>query len=274
MGSSRPQVSAIMPAFDAAATIEAAVASVQAQTEAHWELVVVDDGSTDETLTIVRRMARDDPRISVWSISHRGRGAARNVALLHVRGRYVALCDADDLSRPQRFECQRAALDARPELFAVGAALAPFVHDTELGVLGTRRWPSDSASVGRRFSQLRMAVPNCAVMMRTEDLERVGPYDEELPRAQDLDLFLRAHRLGLRFENLDEVLVDYRQDARIQSFRYYRTNAVQHARVVKKHARGLRALAPFAAVHRLGPVAHPPRYAIYRLKRRLREGAI
>jgi glycosyltransferase involved in cell wall biosynthesis len=271
---SRPQVSVIMPAFDAATTIEAAVASVQAQTEARWELIVVDDGSTDETLAILRRLARDDPRISVWSVAHRGRGGARNVALLHARGRYVALCDADDLSRPGRFERQCTVLDARPDLFAVGAALAPFVDDTELGVLGTRRWPSDSASVARRFSQLRMAVPNCAVMMRAADLARVGPYDEELPRAQDLDLFLRAHRVGLRFENLDDVLVDYRQDGRIQSFHYYRTNAEQHARVVKKHARGLHALAPFAAVHRLGPVAHPPRYAIYRLKRRLREGAI
>jgi len=270
----RPQVSAIMPAFNAAATIEAAVASVQAQTEVHWELIVVDDGSTDETLAIVRRMARDDPRVSVWSTAHRGRGGARNAAMLFARGRYIALCDADDLSRPQRFERQRAALDARPEVFAVGAALAPFVDVTRLGVLGTRRWPSDSASVGRRFSQLRMAVPNCAVMMRAADLERVGTYDEDLPRAQDLDLFLRAHQMGLRFENLDEVLVDYRQDGRVQSFAYYRANAVQHARVVKKHAPGMRALAPFAAVHRLGSVAHPPRYALYRLKRRLREGAI
>jgi glycosyltransferase involved in cell wall biosynthesis len=263
-----------MPAFDAAATIEAAVASVQAQTEVRWELIVVDDGSTDETLAILRCIARDDPRISVWSTPHRGRGAARNVALLHARSSYVALCDADDMSRPQRFARQRAALDARPEVFAVGAALAPFVDDTQLGALGTRRWPSDSASVARRFSQLRMAVPNCAAMMRAADLQRVGPYDEDLPRAQDLDLFLRAHRLGLRFENLDEVLVDYRQDGRVQSFAYYRANAAQHARVVKKHAPGLHALAPFAAVHRLGPVAHAPRYAIYRLKRRLREGAI
>jgi glycosyltransferase involved in cell wall biosynthesis len=219
-------------------------------------------------------VARDDPRISVRSVSHRGRGAARNVALVQARGRYVALCDADDLSRPERFARQRAALDARPDVFAGGAALAPFVDDTQLGVLGTRRWPSDAASVARRFAQLRMAVPNCAVMMRAADLERVGRYDEDLPRAQDLDLFLRAHRLGLRFENLDDVLVDYRQDGRVQSFAYYRANAVQHARVVKKHARGVHALAPFAAVHRLGPVAHPPRYAMYRLKRRLREGAI
>jgi glycosyltransferase involved in cell wall biosynthesis len=267
-------VSAIMPAFNAAATIEAAVASVQAQTGVRWELIVVDDGSTDETLAILRRLARDDPRIVVHSTSHRGRGGARTVALRHARSGYVALCDADDLSRPERFGHQRATLDARPELFAVGAALAPFVDETRLGALGTRRWPSDAASVARRFSQLRMAVPNCAVMMRAADLEWVGPYDEDLARAQDLDLFLRAHRLGLRFENLDEVLVDYRQDGRVQSFAYYRANAEQHARVVKKHAPGIHALAPFAAVHRLGPVAHPPRYAFYRLKRRLREGAI
>jgi glycosyltransferase involved in cell wall biosynthesis len=271
---SRPDVSAIMPAYNAAATIEAAVESVRAQSEVHWELLVVDDGSTDETAAILRRLAQDDPRVSVRSTAHRGRGAARNAALRHARGHYVALCDADDLSRPERFEVQRAALDARPDVFAVGAALAPFVDEAQLGVLGTRRWPSDSASVGRRFSQLRMAVPNCAVMMRAADLGRVGSYDEDLPRAQDLDLFLRAHRLGLRFENLDEVLVDYRQDGRVQTFAYYRANAVQHARVVRKHAPGVHALTPFAAVHRLGPLAHPPRYAIYRLKRRLREGAI
>lgn len=85
-----PRISAIMPAFNAGATIESAVASVQAQTDDDWELIVVDDGSTDETLTLVQRMARADPRISVHAMPHRGRGAARNCAVLRACGHYLA----------------------------------------------------------------------------------------------------------------------------------------------------------------------------------------
>ena len=146
---------------------------------------------------------------------------------------------------------QRTALDARPDLFAVGAGLAPFSDETDVDGLGTRHWPTHSDDVARRFSQLRMAVPNCAVMMRATHLALVGSYDETLDRCQDLDLFLRAHWLGFRFENLPDVLVDYRQDGRVQSFDYYRTNAVHHARVIRKHSRGLRSMNPFALVHRL-----------------------
>ena len=70
------------------------------------------------------------------------------------------------------------------------------------------------------------------------------------------------------------MLVDYRQDGRVQSFGYYRDNAVHHAEVVRKHVSGRDALRPYALVHRLGPLALPPRYAVHRLKRRLREGRI
>ena len=76
-------------------------------------------------------------------------------------------------------------------------------------------------------------------MMRATDLALVGSYDETLHRCQDLDLFLRAHWLGFRFENLPDVLVDYRQDGRVQSFTYYRANAVHHGRVIRKHVIGL-----------------------------------
>jgi glycosyltransferase involved in cell wall biosynthesis len=263
-----------MAARNAAPTIAGAIRSIQAQTETSWELLCVDDGSTDDTAAIVAELAEADPRVTLISIGHRGRGGARNVALKTAVGAYVAVCDADDLSRPDRFAVQRAFLDEHPDVFAVGGGLAPFVDDAERDRLGERHWPSTPDGIARRFSQLRMGMPHPAVMLRTAELERVGLYDESLDRCQDLDLFLRAHRLGLRFANLEQVLVDYRQDGRVQSFDYYRDNAIHHAEVVRKHVSGPAALRPFALVHRLGPLALRPRYALHRLKRRRSEGKL
>ena len=81
-----PLISAVMPAFNVASSIEASIRSIQDQTLTDWELICVDDGSSDATADVVRRVADSDDRIIVCTIDHRGRGAARNVALQHARG--------------------------------------------------------------------------------------------------------------------------------------------------------------------------------------------
>lgn len=107
-----PLVSVIMPAFNAARYISEAMASVQAQTIAGWELLVVDDGSTDGTVAMVMNAAVADPRIRLLATGGRGRGPAmaRNLGLRASRGRYIAFLDSDDTWFPEKLAVQLRAL--------------------------------------------------------------------------------------------------------------------------------------------------------------------
>lgn len=106
-------ITVVMPAFNAAATIEESIASLQAQTYPHWQLVVVDDGSSDTTCALVERIAAADPRVRLLrQPMNGGPAAARNRGVREARGRYVAFLDADDLWRPEKLSVQVPAMGA------------------------------------------------------------------------------------------------------------------------------------------------------------------
>ncbi len=95
---SNPLVSIMMPGRNVEQFLEAALENVLRQSYQNWELIFVDDGSTDSTLAIARRYALSDSRIKVFPIAHQGRGAARNECIKQLRGVYFAVLDADDIS--------------------------------------------------------------------------------------------------------------------------------------------------------------------------------
>lgn len=102
-------VSIITPAFNAAAYVESTIASVQAQSHAHWEMLIVDDCSSDNTVEIVERAAALDPRVRlIRQRQNGGPAAARNSALDAAKGRWIAFLDSDDLWLPQKLESQLA----------------------------------------------------------------------------------------------------------------------------------------------------------------------
>src|SRR4051812_18502377 len=112
-----PQVSVIIPAFNAEATIAQAVRAVRQQTFGDWELIVVDDGSTDST--VQRAEAIDDCRIRLIAASHAGAARARNLGIAHARGELITFLDADDLWTAGKLEHQVEALRACPAAGAV-----------------------------------------------------------------------------------------------------------------------------------------------------------
>src|SRR5262249_35640189 len=118
--SARPSVSVLLPAFNAAATLAACLRSVVRQTERDWECVLIDDGSTDDTLALAQVFAARDPRFVVVAAPHRGLVAALTTGLAHCRAPVVARMDADDLMHRERLRAQLRALDATPELAGVG----------------------------------------------------------------------------------------------------------------------------------------------------------
>lgn len=203
-----PLVSIVMPVRNRPVLITTAIASVQAQTLGSWELVVVDDGSTDHTPDVVAGMAATDPRIRLVRKEHGGVSAARNAGLQSSRGRYVAFLDSDNVWRPQFLELATAALDGTGH--AVGyAGLA--VHQDGRTTYLAFEGGYEHLLVVNHIDQ------NVLVAERTA-LEEAGGFDQRLRRWVDHDLVLRLARthdlMLLPFLGAD-ITVDPDRDDRI-----------------------------------------------------------
>jgi glycosyltransferase involved in cell wall biosynthesis len=201
-----PVVSAIMCAYNTAPYIGAAIDSLLAQTLPNWELIVVDDGSTDSTPDVLKQYV--DPRIrTIRCDRNRGRSIARNLAVEQARGRYIAICDSDDISVPTRFALQAAYLDAHPDVDVVSAQVAHFTGSSTPTVVV--RFPLTSARIRERLARRRMGLAHGASMLRVEAFRRYGGYCPDVLLAEDLELFCRmADRCT--FASLPDALVAYR----------------------------------------------------------------
>ena len=194
-----PRLSVLLPAWNAADTIAAAVASVLRQTETSWHCLVLDDGSEDETAAIAAQAAGSDPRVQVERCAHRGLVATLQDGLTRCRGEYIARMDADDVMHRCRLRAQAAALDREPELAGVGCHVRVIPR---CGLTPHRRayerWLNAmacAADVGRdRFVECPIAHPT--LTMRRAVLVRLGYRDAGWP--EDYDLVLRALGEGLQ----------------------------------------------------------------------------
>jgi glycosyltransferase involved in cell wall biosynthesis len=199
-------ISCLMASHNAAGTIAASVRSVLRQTHRELELIIVDDGSTDETQRVLSEFA--DPRVVVIKEQQRGASAARNRALAQARGEFVAVIDADDIWRPQKLELQLQALERRADA-AVAYGWTDVV-DPDLNLL----YPDERVDFeGRVFEDLlRSNFIWCGSnsLTRRKALDAVGGFDETLQAAEDWELHTR---LAARhaFVAVAEVVVWYRQ---------------------------------------------------------------
>jgi glycosyltransferase involved in cell wall biosynthesis len=217
-------VSAVMPTWNSARHLGTAIDSILAQSFEDWELIIVDDGSTDDTSSVLARYR--DPRIRVYSIGrNRGRARARNMAVQHARGKYIAICDSDDISVPERFSREVSFLDAHPDIDVVSSQLLLFRDDAP--AQPHVRFPEVPADIHRRFDRGRMAIANGACMMRSTCFDRYGLYCPELTAVEDFELFLRMYRTS-RFQTLAEPLVLYRHESRGVSFREWTQTSRYH----------------------------------------------
>jgi len=203
-----PFVSVVVATYNQAHWLGETIESVRAQTFADWELVVVDDGSMDDTAEVVARFARDH-RIRCLTGAHAERAAARNSGIAVSTGELVAFLDADDTWHPEKLARQVAALVAAPEAGAC-YALARFV-DGAGRPLPVRKPPR--ALSGLVFPQLVRGnfVILASMMVRRRCLEAVGVFDTTLPvfGCEDWDLWLRLAR-RYAVVAVDEELVRYR----------------------------------------------------------------
>ena len=192
---SAPHVSVIIPAHNSADFIVTAVESVLAQTFADYEIVVVDDGSTDDTREVLKQF---EGRIVYLHQQNRGVSAARNAGIRRARGELVCLLDADDIWRPEKLARQTALMAARPTLGLLFAdaeeSEGPTVQKSS--ILKTMMFGPESLSqipLQDAFRKLLTEnfIPTSTVMMRKTCLETAGLFDEDLPNAEDRDMWLR-----------------------------------------------------------------------------------
>ncbi len=206
-----PVVSVLLPAYDAAATLPLALASIARQSEDRWECVLVDDGSRDATREIALSAARHDARVRVVTIAHGGIVAALGAGLSRCRARYVARMDADDVMHRERLERQVAALDADPALGAVGCHVRMFPRrDLPGGLRDYERWLAsiDSAERVRVEAFVECPVAHPTWVVRRELLLRFGYRDQGWP--EDYDLLLRFVAAGVRFGVVPRRLLGWR----------------------------------------------------------------
>ncbi|GAB7079685.1 glycosyltransferase [Megalodesulfovibrio paquesii] len=206
-----PCVSVLMPVYNAATTLAKAVDSILAQTEANFELLAVDNGSTDDTLAMLQAYAARDSRVWPVPLPHGGIVAALNHGLTLARGRYVARMDGDDWSHPERLAAQRRMLDADAALGLVscrvqfggdGAACAGYAAYVDW----INTLVSHEAISANRFRESPLAHPS--VMFRRELVARHGGYREG-PFPEDYELWLRWLEAGVRMAKHPEALLTW-----------------------------------------------------------------
>ncbi len=195
----------IMAVRDGAPFAGEAVESVLAQEFTDWELVVVDDGSTDGTGEILARYG--DPRIRVIRTPGIGRPGARNLALEVLETPWVAVLDGDDRMRPDRLGKQAAYLEAHPGVSVLATPVT--LVDREGREVGRLDPPSTHEEILRRL-EVENCFPHPSCALKTRALKDLGGYREAFPYAQDYDLWLRMAEEGARFAVLGEPLTFYR----------------------------------------------------------------
>jgi glycosyltransferase involved in cell wall biosynthesis len=200
--SREPLFSVVVPAYNAGATIHSAVGSALAQTQSDLEVVVVDDGSTDDTAEIVGQLS--DPRVRLISQPNGGLAGARNAGIAAAHGTYVALLDSDDLLLPRYLELSQQALETSAE--AGFAYTDAYVFDQTSGRVRRRsamqrNRPPVPPPVGRDdflMALLRRNFIYVAATIPRRVLDDVGGFDESRSSAEDYELWLRILIKGYR----------------------------------------------------------------------------
>jgi len=203
-------VSVIVPAYNAAKFISRTLTSVLAQTHKDLEVIVVDDGSVDESASIVEEIGRSDARVRLHRQANSGVSAARNAALALARGTYIAPVDADDLWHATKLEKQLAVFAKSPSTVGLVYCYSATIDENDDVIFPRRVYPTSSGHV---YAQLIMAnvVGNASTpLIRRSVLSEAGGYDSFLDGCEDLDLYLAVAE-RYEFGIVPEFLVGYRR---------------------------------------------------------------
>lgn len=232
LSSDTPVISIGMPIFNAGRYLRSAVLSILEQTFSRWELIIIDDASSDGSLVSIQDLG--DPRIKIiQGTENLGLAARLNEIIGMARGKYFARMDQDDISHPERLGCQLKFLEAHPEVDVVGSRC--LLINGESRPLGVLLFPTEHQQICRRPWR-SILLPHPTWMGKAEWFQRnryrsPGPYF-----CEDQELLLRTHRAA-RFALLQESCLAYRVRGPIAIGKLFRTRATLAALQVRNFLR-------------------------------------
>ena len=205
-----PTISVIMSVYNEEATIAEAIESVIAQTYTDWEFIIINDCSTDRTLEILKRYARQQDRIRILENRHNlGLAASLNKGIKAAQGKYIARMDGDDVSYRERLEKQVAFMKDNPIVDVLGAGAE--LIDENGKTLAYTNLPETHDKLSANIHKI-CPFFHSSVIMRKEFLEQSGGYNDRFRRCQDFDLWSRMCRQAT-FHNLQEPLIRYQTNS-------------------------------------------------------------
>ncbi len=200
-----PLISILMPVYNAGDFLVAAIESIRNQTLKDWELIVIDDGSTDKSHEILKKYAEKDSRIKILKFKkNKGLAYALNYGLNKIHGKYLARMDADDISYPKRLETQLRYLKRNPEVVAVGSQVKLINEKGDF--IGYKKFPTDPEKIYQMMGTV-MAIQHPTLLTYTKIIKKC-PYANHTT-AEDVSMFFKLLQYG-RFTNTKEVLFKYR----------------------------------------------------------------
>jgi glycosyltransferase involved in cell wall biosynthesis len=232
----KPLVSILMPVYNCAEYIEAAIQSCLSQTYENFEIIIIDDGSTDETSSIIHSFSGHDNFMALRQ-TNAGRGAACNKGIKTAKGSLISFCDADDLLHDKKLELQANVMIKYPEIGLLHTARTAINNAGE--VIGHPHARDNRIEIYKATQKLfhRNYICGPSVMIRNECFDEAGYFDESLEQNEDHDLYLRIS-LAYKFGYLNQEIYKYRKhDGQITQKRQQRESYKELVlkRFVKKH---------------------------------------
>lgn len=201
------KVSIITPSYNCEKYIEKTIASVQKQTYSNWEMIIVDDYSSDDTRSIIERIAEKDDRIRIlYQQENLGAAKARNLALSHIEGRFVAYLDADDLWHPQKLEKQ--VLFMLEHRYGFTCASYEVIADDGRSLNKFIRMPVKLDYIGFLTNNILQTV---GIMVDTVYVKKDYLIMPDMRRRQDAATWLQILKSGVDCYGIDEILALYRR---------------------------------------------------------------
>jgi glycosyltransferase involved in cell wall biosynthesis len=202
-----PLISVLLPVYNGGPYLHEAVESTLAQSFSDFEFLILNDGSTDNSLTILREFETRDQRIRVISRENRGLNRSLNELVSAARGQYLARMDQDDVCMPLRFQRQLEFLEAHPDHVAVGGWI---IQMNEAGLpIGIIKCPCEHSEIDEANLKGYCSVWHPTALIRKDAMVAVEGYRDEFDSAADLDLWLRLAEIG-NIANVPEIVLRYR----------------------------------------------------------------
>lgn len=229
-----PLVSVIMPAYNAEKYVEEAINSILNQTYKNFELIILDDASTDNTPLILKNLAKKDPRIRyIRNEKNLYIAGNRNKGISLAKGKYILWQDADDISLPNRIEKLLSFMEEHPKTGICGSYLQSFYKDK---IKDIRKYPQRDKIIRENLFKFSPIAQPTAIIKK-ECFDKIGNFDIDMPPAEDIDLTFRIGTL-YKFANIPEVLLMYREHPDSATYTKMKRIISNTLKIRKKYSKG------------------------------------